>query len=172
MKSFVGMKCGKWNVEGPMQRSPSGRKWWCICDCGATAWVLEFTLKRTKQGCRKCLAEFNSKLYTTHGLSSDPNFRRYQSMVGRCHDPDDKAYRRYGGRGILVCDRWLNGEGGLSGYECFSDDMKPPKRRGWHLHRFDNDKGYEPENCVWVSIREHGRIHRKAGGHSKGGERG
>lgn len=161
-RDLTGDRCGQWTVEGPMQRTTSGRKWWSICDCGETAWVLETTLKKTKSGCRKCLAEEASKRQTTHGLSSDPKFVRYRSMVSRCHNPEAETYVHYGARGIRVCDRWLNGEGDKSGYECWLEDMDPPAGKGWHLHRSDNDKNYEPGNCVWLTVTEHMKFHGKA----------
>jgi len=72
------------------------------------------------------------------------------AAVQRCTDPHHKNYDGYGGRGIRVCTRWLDGENGRTGKQCFLDDMLP-KPVGYHLDRIDNDGDYEPANCRWVS---------------------
>ena len=66
-------------------------------------------------------------------------------MRERCEDPANKSYPRYGGRGIKVCDGWLR-------FENFFADMgeRPP---GLTLERVDNERDYEPSNCIWADMR-------------------
>jgi len=75
----------------------------------------------------------------------------------RCYSPNDRHYKWYGGRGITVCNRWLEG-----GPRIFYKDMgdRPP---GFVIDRIDNDKGYSPENCRWVSIADSLKNRRRAG---------
>jgi hypothetical protein len=70
-------------------------------------------------------------------------------MRARCSNRSEPAYKYYGGRGILVCERWL----GDHGFENFLADMGevPP---GLTLDRRDNDGNYEPGNCRWATKKE------------------
>lgn len=70
-------------------------------------------------------------------------------MVRRCTNSSDPAYPNYGGRGIRVCDRWLD-------YNNFVADMGE-KPDGLSLEREDNNKGYEPGNCVWATRHKQSR---------------
>ena len=73
-------------------------------------------------------------------------------MLARCNNPKDRNYHNYGGRGIKVCKRWEN-------FELFLKDMgEPPK--GMTLDRKNNDKGYSPSNCRWVTAAEQCRNRR------------
>jgi hypothetical protein len=67
-------------------------------------------------------------------------------MSRRCLEPKNKDFKHYGGRGITVCERWRT-------YENFLADMGT-KPAGMTLDRINNDGGYEPSNCRWVSHAE------------------
>lgn len=78
--------------------------------------------------------------------SETKEYRAWQSMRKRCGNPQNAQWHDYGGRGIKVCDRWQNS------FLAFLDDMgRCPE--GKSLDRKDNEKGYEPSNCRWASIR-------------------
>jgi hypothetical protein len=73
-------------------------------------------------------------------------------MRQRCEDPRHKSYNRYGGRGIKVCERWQT-------FVNFLADMGP-KPSDLQLERVDNEKGYEPGNCVWATRSEQAKNRR------------
>ena len=77
----------------------------------------------------------------------------YKSMIRRCYKSEFSGYKYYGGRGIKVCDRWLRGENGKTGFICFREDMGG-RENGMTLDRIDVDRDYCAENCRWANMHE------------------
>jgi len=76
-----------------------------------------------------------------------PLYIIWAAMKYRCHSKTSKDFRHYGGRGISVCDRWLNS------FPNFLADMGE-RPDGMTLDRKDNGKGYYPDNCRWATQTE------------------
>lgn len=79
----------------------------------------------------------------THGVTKHRLYYIWYSMIHRCTNDKSPAYKDYGGRGITVCEEWLD-------VKNFIEDMYPSYMEGLSLDRIDNDKGYSLDNCRWV----------------------
>ena len=139
-------------IEPYIWKTRKYRKFLCKCDCGNE---VEVRLDKLKKGLTKSCGCYNlelisqphkpTKLIHNHTTGGKPTgeFYSWWGMKQRCNNPNTKHYKYYGGRGITVCDRWLNS------FQNFLDDMGPrPKDKT--LDRKDCDGNYEPSNCRWA----------------------
>lgn len=81
--------------------------------------------------------------------SSHRHHQRWCAMIDRCYNPDSQYYSRYGGRGITVCEEWRDNSHAFAAWCGLSGFME-----GLELDRTDNERGYFPENCRWVTHKE------------------
>lgn len=141
-KNHEGVRYGKLTVLKRVGSRNKSVEWLCVCDCGKEVIKLSAHLKgdcscgcgRVKHGHTEI--DYKSRTYNS-----------WDSMKQRCLRPSYHGYHRYGGRGITICDRWLNS------FENFLDDMGE-RPEGKTLDRINVNGNYCKENCRWATPKE------------------
>lgn len=146
-------------------RSVDELRWEFLCQCGNKKPISKHSvLKGFTRSCG-CLRKASlSKIATTHGMSTTPEYRIWAAMIRRCHSEQDKAYPNYGGRGITVCDEWRKS------FARFINDVGKRLNPSLSIHRIDNDLGYSPANCKWVTSHEQALFKRNTKRHEFNGQ--
>jgi hypothetical protein len=137
-----------------------GEKWFCVCDCGVRVVVRGDRLREGKTKSCSCLRrELLKARATKHGMSRSREYRSWTSMKSRCFDPRATGFEFYGGRGILVCERWAN-----SFEEFFADMGTRPAGRS--LDRINPNGNYGPGNCRWADTKQQAQNRRPQRAHT------
>lgn len=153
--SMTGRVFGRWTVVGPGSpriRANGKRRamWLCLCSCGSLRLVDQSNLlSGGSLSCGCYHSEVVTASQTTHGCSPlgrpTAEYRAWQAMINRCTNPNYKSWKHYGGRGITVCQRWLDG------FQNFLEDMGLRPEDKQTLDRKNTNGNYEPDNCRWAT---------------------
>lgn len=145
------MKFGKLIVVGRdySYKSSKHTKWICKCECGNVKSIFRNSL--ISGDCKSCGCQANKGtkgINKTHGLSQSRIYKEWARMKARCRS-NSKDAKTYYNRGICVCAEWQNNFDSFYSWAInngYNDSLS--------LDRIDNNKGYSPNNCQWISIKE------------------
>lgn len=153
LDDLTGKRFGRLTVVSRAENGKGGRaRWLCRCDCGNKRVVYGYSLKSGNTRSCGCLrAETSKDKATTHGMSKTSLFHVWWAMMERCTNKNSNSYKNYGGRGISVCDEWLDSA------TFFDWALSNGYEEGLTIERIDVNDGYKPSNCKWITKAEQAR---------------
>lgn len=138
-------------IEPAGQNKAQQYLWKCKCDCGKELVVIGSNLIRNNSKSCGCYNdEVTGARNRRHSMAKTRIWNIWTGITKRCTNPNCKAFKDYGGRGIFVCDEWKK-------FENFYEDMKDGYADHLTLERKDPNKGYNKDNCVWATYQDQAR---------------
>lgn len=148
-KDLTGMVFGNLKVVKIVGKKNRNTLWLCRCECGKYVECYQYNIERgTSTSCGCLRSYYAKKTRSCHGESTGKFYKKWSSIKSRCYNKNTPSYKNYGGRGIKMCDEWLDfwsfrEWAYLNGYS-----------EGLTLERIDVNGNYEPSNCKWIPMEE------------------
>lgn len=147
-KDYTGLKFGRLTVKKRIAGAHT--RYQCICECGKTVVVSGNNLVcGATRSCGCLRSEMVTESNTIHGGCGTRLYIIWRNMQDRCYNPKNKEYHRYGGRGINICPEWQ------TSFAVFREwALENGYQENLTIDRINNDLGYFPSNCQWLTLRE------------------
>jgi hypothetical protein len=147
-RDLTGQVFGKLTVirPGEPNKFDNNPMWHCLCECGSEKNVRQASLEMGHT--RSCGCLCLETRFRKHGMTGTKVYKTWRGIQDRCYNEKIEHYPSYGGRGIRVCDRWLES------FDDFYADMGDPPTPEHSIERRDVDGDYEPSNCMWATLAE------------------
>jgi len=159
VKNIIGVRHGRLVVTAYSDFRKGDHWWQAVCDCGNTVVVVGYALRNgNTMSCGCYRSELMRKAKTKHGMSTSDEYKIWCGINNRCLNKNSISYKNYGGRGIVVCDRWRRGN--ENAFMNFLADMGARPSRLHSIDRKDVDGNYCKENCRWATQKEQQRNRR------------
>lgn len=154
--NIIGERYGRLIVLSLYKKTDKHTWFKCICDCGNTSIVIQNNIRKgTTQSCGCLQSERASIANWKHGENGSSEYNTWSSIKDRCYNKNNDRYADWGGRGIRVCERWLDEN---DGFKNFLFDMGRKPSPSHSIDRFPNNEGdYEPTNCRWATVPQQNR---------------
>ena len=157
---LTGQKFGRWTVLHVIDEDRTGSKpvrYLCRCECGVERPVQYSNLiYGTSQSCGCLERETKRERTLKHGMTHSPLMDSWEHMKQRCLNPKNSKYSFYGGRGIKVCEEWME-------FVPFMEwALANGYKNGLTIDRIDPNGNYEPSNCRWVDMEAQRRNTRRS----------
>lgn len=157
IESMAGSKMNMLTLlrEGERRGKYKKRTVVCLCECGDEVEISLDQWTRKRSVSCGCYQRNIMKERATHSLSKSAEYKVWQGMKGRCHNPSHADYYNYGARGVTVSDEWMNS------FETFISDMGNRPTPTSTIERVDGLLGYCKENCCWIEKAEQSKNRRR-----------